>query len=313
MDTQNSSTGSFKRYWRLLVMLLLLLLITAELFVRLIVVKLPRSTPALINRVYQATGDQVVAGDSQMYRAFLEQQDFVNLARRGNPIPAVKLTLEKYFSNKKPSRVVLQASPQLFSKPQLERNTQRYDAYFNLNMAFYKPYLFEKGITEFINEIKSVSQAYQLLMQSQPPEFEASSQAWLAMTEQQRSNRVRARVEHHMPQWQDNRTADYQRIYRELISGLLSKQAIVCLVRPPVNAEYLAITAQSEAYLQAELFFLELARDYNVRYVDFQELPIDFEESAFINQDHITPAASKTFSALVFSRCFDPHSSSGNR
>ncbi|TDR23769.1 hypothetical protein [Marinicella litoralis] len=305
MDTQSSFTGFSKIFCYSLGISLVVFVVTAEWFLRAVVVKMPRSTPQLIDRVYQSKLTDVVAGDSQMYRAFVAEKSFINLAKRGNPIPAVDIVLRNYLLDKHPGKVVIQASPQLFAKPQLERNTQRYDQYFNIVSTPFKLYVFERGITEFMSAFDSMDQIMAAYHASNDEDLRANSQYWLKLTDQQRQQKTRSRVKHHLPYMDSDESKEFQAKYRQMVEFLISKGAEVCMVTPPVSELYLTYSRELAAFDAAMAFFTDVSSEYGITHVGHHQLNTNYPKEYFINQDHITPSASKEFAASVLGACFD--------
>jgi len=305
MAIPSSSTDSSKKYSLFFVISIIVFTLCTEFFLRSVVVKLERSTPKLIDLVYTSKLKNVVVGDSQMYRAFIAGTNYVNLARRGNPLPAVEIVLKNYLHNKKPEKVIIQASPQLFATPQLKRNTQRYDMYFNINTLPIKPYMFERGITEFLSSIKSIKQILKVYNSKSDEDLKANSEKWLSLSLQEREERTLSRVIHHIPEMNSSESIRFQAVYLRIIEFLLSKGASVCMVTPPVTETYLKYSNRYEQFKTAMSFFDEVSQAYNIKLIKQQHIDIKFPDSVFINQDHLAPIVSKQFSSSVFKACFN--------
>ena len=94
--------------------------------------------------------------------------------------------------------------------------------------------------------------------------------------------------------------------YQRAIEFLLERGAKVCLFRTPVTATYVAtekLIADSR-YEEFDRYIKELSRSLSVRFVDFRELPFEFDDSKFFNQDHMNDQAAIIVWPLVAGEAF---------
>lgn len=94
--------------------------------------------------------------------------------------------------------------------------------------------------------------------------------------------------------------------YQKAIEFLLERGAKVCLYRTPVTPTYLAITKliSDSRYDEFDQYIKDLSQSLSVRFVDFHELPFEFDDSKFFNQDHLNDRAATIIWPLVAKSCF---------
>jgi hypothetical protein len=89
-----------------------------------------------------------------------------------------------------------------------------------------------------------------------------------------------------------------------MLSFLAKNRAQICLLRLLVSSEYLDITISDPQFVAANQEFRALAKIYG-RYVDFLDLPMNYDGSNFLNQDHLNDAGTARFAPLAIKACFD--------
>jgi hypothetical protein len=96
------------------------------------------------------------------------------------------------------------------------------------------------------------------------------------------------------------------RDYVAAIGFLQKRGAEVCLFRTPVTADYERLARQMpESRFDAfDRWIRKFAGEERIRFVDFHELPLDFDDTVFLNQDHVTEAHARTMWPLVDKACF---------
>lgn len=97
------------------------------------------------------------------------------------------------------------------------------------------------------------------------------------------------------------------RDYVAAIRFLRERGAQVCLFRTPVTADYVRLSrAMPEGRFDAfDRWMSGFAGAERIRLVDFRQLPLDFDDTKFLNQDHVTVAHAKAMWPLVDKACFD--------
>ena len=293
-----------KLYIRLVLGTILLALGVGEWIVRSFIVPIPSTTPNQIYLIYTGTNSDIALGDSQIYRAFIANDDFLDLGLGGTTIPMMKIVAEQYFKYREPGRIIIEVSPQLLSEDYLHRDTQGYEGYFNQNYPIpVKIYLFEPGIGSWIEDIKSFDDFSRLIEDRK--EGEANSTIigkWNDLRRKDRIFRTRRRMRKQEPVLYAAQEAIEK--YKETIEFLVSRGANVCMFRTPVDETYLEMIKDNPSFTKSLDIFQDISIEYGVRYVDFQDLNYDFSLDKFINQDHITPMTSADIAPLVENACF---------
>ena len=97
------------------------------------------------------------------------------------------------------------------------------------------------------------------------------------------------------------------RDYIAAIRFLRERGAEVCLFRTPVTTDYVRLgRAMPEGRFDAfDRWISGFAGAERIRLVDFRQLPLDFDDTKFLNQDHVTIAHAKAMWPLVDKACFD--------
>jgi hypothetical protein len=104
----------------------------------------------------------------------------------------------------------------------------------------------------------------------------------------------------------DFATSEAATAYRKAIEFLIERGAQVCLFRTPVTADYLAtekLIADSR-YEEFDRYIEKLAQSLSVRFIDFRQLPFEFDDSKFYNQDHMRFQAAIAVWPMVARSCF---------
>jgi len=297
--------GSGKNYVFLVIAGVLLVLGIGEWIVRSFIVPIPSTTPYQVNLIYTKDNKNVVIGDSQMYRAFIANDVFLNLGMGGTTIPMMEIIVEQYFKYQEPGKVIVEVAPQLFSEDYIQRGTQGYEGYFTQSYPIpIKFYIFEPGIGSWIKNIRSFDDFSRLKEDRKEGEANKTLKGkWDELSRQDRLIRTRNRVERQQPViWA---AEEVIKTYGDIVEILMERNADVCMFRTPVDETYLDLTEDNPSFAMSSEIFRDISIAEGVRYVDFRDLDYDFSLDKFINQDHITPQASAEIAPLVYSACFD--------
>ena len=306
MDIMSSYIDlSSKRYVFFILCLISLFLGIGEWVARSVIVPISNTTPHRINAIYTEQNENVVVGDSHIFRGFISGDYFLNLGMGGTTIPMMKITIEQYFKYRNPGKVIIEASPQLFSQRAINGKTQSYDEYFNQNNSLpVKMYIFEPGIGSWIEKIKSIDDFQQLLLDKKNADsyVNLTGDWWVAKSHDERIESTKKRIKRQEPNLDE--ALEYIEIYKEIIDSLIDRGADVCLLRTPVDETYLELVKDNPSFSKAMEIFKSIAIEKNVCFIDFQTLDYDFTLDKFLNQDHLTPRASIEFSKLVNQACY---------
>jgi hypothetical protein len=128
---------------------------------------------------------------------------------------------------------------------------------------------------------------------------------WTEMEQDKREVLTAARLYGQNPV-RDFESSSQLRDYIAAIRFLQERGAKVCLFRTPVTADYVRLGRQMlEGRFDAfDQWLRKFAGTQRIRFVDFHELPLDFDDTKFVNQDHLTTAHARAMWPLVDKACF---------
>jgi len=248
-----------------------------------------------------------VAGDSHIYWGFLTAQGILNLGIGGSSIDTLSPMLKSYYRTHEPGQLVLEAAPQMFNA---FRKRQRLpEGSYELRHLPAFMYFFEPAVVTSLRRVfsgPSITESIRSLRQ-QRIKNEANSETtdiWSDFPAETRLQKTKKRVNSHRPIW-DARANQTIETYEELLRFLKTRNVEVCFLRTPVSSEYLQLTAGDTSFSRSEDVFKDLARQFELRYVDFRSLNINWTETMFLNQDHIRPHYSQEFADRTWDACFN--------
>jgi len=303
-QSKSADLGSSKIYVYLVIAGVLMMLAVGEWIARSFIVPVPSTTPYQVNLIYTKNNKDVVVGDSQIYRTFIANDDFLNLGLGGTTIPMMEIIVEQYFKYQEPGKVIIEVAPQLLSEGYLNRGTQGYEQYFNQNYPIpIKIYILEPGIGSWIKNIKSFDDFSRLTEDRREGEAVKTIEGkWKDLSYQDRLLRTRNRIKRQEPViWA---AQDVIETYEGIIESLVERGADVCMFRPPVDETYLDLVKNRSSFARSFEIFKGISNEQGIRYVDFQDLDYKFSLDKFINQDHITPQTSADIAPLINQACF---------
>ncbi len=303
----NSSTSSFSRYLRRVLLLLgavlgLGLAATAAL-VGYVVEPNDRVIQSLA-LVQQATAKDAAFGDSHFAWGFVGRPDFPTFAAEGETMADMELRVRYYFRDKQPGKVVIQGDPHAFASYKLERATHGY--LNNLDNRFWqrfadhhRPYLgkywelyLERGERAFRprNELRWG--------------WIVGQEDWSKLDPAARLGQASARVR------QLNPAADFQRnefaqSFRRTLTFLRQRGAQVCVITSPVSYEYHKFASENPGTAAAVAFIRSVAEEHQDRHVNFFDLYARPEFAGFFrDMDHLNQRGAPLFTEKVISACF---------
>ena len=283
-----------------------------EVLLRWLVVPIDEGWPHRVDLDYQAEGGDVVLGDSHMFRGFVTQDEFVNLAGGGSSGRALEIVAREYFRHRDPGRVIVAASPQLFNPSRESAGAQQHDQYFGQNIGLpLQLYVFERGIARRVSWLLDPASLLKRARQAQRRKRPGNRvDAVLAggmarLDEVERLEVARGIVAKNRPV-EDLRDAGGFAAYRRMIESLGEQGAQLCLVRTAVIAAIEEITRDDARFVAAHRLLRGLADELSLPYVDYRELGVSFGDELFIDPDHLTATGADLFSRAVVAACFGP-------
>ena len=312
MSSSSIASSSARTYAAIVLIGIGIVLAGTEALLRGFVVPIDEGWPHRVDLVYRAEGGDVVLGDSHMFRGFVTQDEFVNLAGGGSSGRALEIVAREYFRHRDPGRVIVAASPQIFSGSRESAGTQQHDEYFSQNFGLpLQLYVFERGIARrvswLLDPASLLTRARQARRRKAPgnPVDAVLAREMAAMDAAARLKFARGIVAKNRPV-EDLQDAEGFAAYRRMIELLGEQGAELCLVRTAVISAVEEITAQAPRFVDAHRVLRELADELSLPYVDYRELGLHFGDELFIDPDHLTAMGADLFSRAVVAACFGP-------
>ena len=270
-----------------------------------------------------------VFGDSHVgFTPMIEGYGFFGLAGQQ---PQELLNLVHFlFDDRQPGKVIVEAAPQWVGEYHRGRqplltsaNLRPPISVFGIRLLsatpLYSGSLFKfliadmVSLTAFISPSKAQQPAINASLVGQyarewSRQREAGGEAfnWSQIAPDKREVLTAARLSEQKP-IRDFESSSALRDYVAAIRFLRARGAQVCLFRTPVTADYVRLSrAMPEGRFDAfDRWMSGFAGAERIRLVDFRQLPLDFDDTKFLNQDHVTTAHAKTMWPLVDKACFD--------
>lgn len=270
-----------------------------------------------------------VFGDSHVgFTPMIEGYGFFGLAGQQ---PQELLNLVHFlFDDRQPGKVIVEAAPQWVGEYHRGRqplltsaNLRPPISVFGIRLLsatpLYSGSLFKfliadmVSLTAFISPSKAQQSSINASLVGQyarewSRQREAGGEAfnWSQIAPDKREVLTAARLSEQNPV-RDFESSSALRDYVAAIRFLRARGAQVCLFRTPVTADYVRLSrAMPEGRFDAfDRWMSGFAGAERIRLVDFRQLPLDFDDTKFLNQDHVTTAHAKTMWPLVDKACFD--------
>lgn len=230
------------------------------------------------------------------------------------------------YDNRQPGKVIVEAAPQWVGDYHTGRQALLTTAnlrppidLFGLQMLSLTP-LYSGSLFKFlisdVTSFVSPSKAQQLSVNtSQADNYakewvrkrDAGGDAfnWTQIEQDKRDVLTMARLHGQNP-IRDFESSHLLRDYMAAIRFLRARGAEICLFRTPVTADYLRLGAKMPdgRFGAFDAWLRKFAAAEQIRFVDFKELPLAFDDSKFLNQDHVTEAHARAMWPLVAKACF---------
>ena len=270
---------------------------------------------------------QAVLGDSHVG---LEQlmPGYAFLGQPGQQPAELLLLVHYLYDRTPPHRVILEASPQWYGWYNWDREPLLTADSLPPNLLGFRPLILSRVYSRALADNlladgmaaagAIVARAHAEVLKPNPQEIgqaaaewaTAASAAgtrfdWSSFPADKRRLLTTSRVYDQNPV-KDFETSEAATAYRKAIEFLIERGAQVCLFRTPVTADYLAtekLIADSR-YEEFDRYIEKLAQSLSVRFIDFRQLPFEFDDSKFYNQDHMRFQAAIAVWPMVARSCF---------
>ncbi len=312
MSSSSTDSSNARSYATLVLVGIGVVLAATELLLRWLVVPIDEGWPHRVDLVYRAEGGDVVLGDSHMFRGFVSQDAFVNLAGGGSSGRALEIVAREYFRHRDPGRVIVAASPQIFNPSRESAGAQQHEQYFGQNFGLpFQLYVFERGIARRVSWLLDPGGLLKRDRQAQRRKRPGNrvdavlAREMARLGEAERLEFVRRIVAKNRPVG-DLRDAEGFAAYRRMLESLAERGARLCLVRTAVIAGFEEIAGEDARFVAAHQLLRDLADELSLRYVDYREVGLHFGDELFIDPDHLTATGADLFSRAVVAACFEP-------
>lgn len=307
-----ADSARHRRYAGAVIAGVVAVLVATEVALRLLVVPLEEGWAHRVDLVYRGEGGDVVIGDSHTFRGFVTRDEFVNLSGGGSSAEANEIVVREYFRHRQPGRVIVAASPQLFARSREAAGAQQHDEYFVWNLGLpVQPYVFEPGIARHVDELLDPADLLERTRQArerrQPGNpIDAFLQRELLRSGPAERERLARKIVRKNRPVGDLAHSDGFAAYRRTLEFLLARGAELCLLRTAVTPRVEELSEPDPSYRNAHRAMRELAAALGVRYVDYRDFGVSFEDELFIDPDHLTATGAELFARGAIRACFGP-------
>lgn len=256
------------------------------------------------DQFFRGDSQNVVFGDSHTSLGVHGLSGFLNLSFPSENVPLIEIKVRRYFANKQPGKVILQATPHMFS-PDRDNQDERNEARpFITNK--WKPYLWMFTRAHYQNiytywKLFLSGASFENKYNFQPDGALTQEGDWRETSLSQRRFLTERRIDQQKPYAEPAEIRSVQS-YARILGFLKSRGAEVCMVDMPVTPLYRELSANYEEFESARVLLRSLAADYEARYTDMSAAITDLEY--FLNQDHLNERGSLKFAPLLESACF---------
>lgn len=283
------------------------------------------SSFSYLRRIAEVDASKAVLGDSHVGdTSYIPQYAF--LGQPGQQPGELLLLVRSLYLHRRPERVIVEASPQWFG----EYHTGRRPLLTASSLAPPKslfgvrlltlsgPYagaLFDNLCADLRSVVVAVFPAAHASVPRPVPEVltrikrewenSAVNSEWSQFPLEKRQVLTTGRV------YEQNPIERFEisgplRAFENTISFLLARGAEVCMFRTPVTADYLRIAYQiaDSRYAAFDTYIRTFSASKRLKFVDFRSLPFSFDDSNFMNADHLTSTAAGAMWPLVADACF---------
>jgi hypothetical protein len=271
---------------------------------------------------------QVVLGDSQVGLA-QHMPGYTFLGQPGQQPAELLLLVHYLFDHSPPRKVILQASPQWFGWYHWDRRPLLTAGAIPPNIFGFHPLILSKVYSQSLADSMVadgmaaaraiIGRAHAEVPRPTAQEVGEAAAEWQAAAAElgtrfhwsnfpndKRGLLTVSRVYDQNPV-ENFETSEAASAYRSAIEFLIERGARLCLFHMPVTAGYLATEKQiaDSRYEEFDRYIEGVAKSLSIRLVDFRQLPFEFDDSKFYNQDHMNDQAASRVWPLVAKSCFE--------
>jgi hypothetical protein len=285
------------------------------------------STFSYLRTIAEVDASKAVFGDSHVgLTSYIP--NYVFLGQPGQQPKELLLLVRSLYAQRRPERVIVEASPQWFGEYHVGRKPLLTSAALAPTRSLFGVHLFALSspysgalFNNLLADIRSVlaatlSPAHAGVPRPIPDTFKRyaneweksasnSTFNWAQFPMEKRRVLTTGRVYDQNP-IKGFETSEPLHAFEDAVAFLIERGANVCLFRTPVSADYLGIASQiaDSRYATFDAYIRAFAESKNLKFVDFRNLPFSFDDSKFMNADHLTNNSAAAVWPLVSDACF---------
>lgn len=283
------------------------------------------SSFSYLRMIAEVDASNAVLGDSHVGNTS-HIPHYAFLGQPGQQPGELLLLVRSLYLHRRPERVIVEASPQWFGEFHVGRRPLLTSTalapprrLFGVRLLTLSgPYagaLFDNLWADLRSAAASVFAAAHASVPRPPAEIlmryvreweqSSSNSPWSQFPIEKRQVLTTSRVYQQNPV-KGFETSEPLRAFEQAISLLMERGAEVCLFRTPVTADYLRIADQitDSRYAAFDTYIRTFAASKKLKFIDFRSLLFSFDDSKFINADHLTTAAGEAVWPMVADACF---------
>lgn len=311
----SSGAAAAARYCAIFGLGLLAAIGFAEYMIRTHLVLGTASWESRVHQVYAGSSPNAVIGDSHVYRGFIGEADFENLARDNTTPISMEILAREYFRFRDPERVIVGASPQFFRLENDAAGAQLHDGFFGQNLSLpFQLYFLEPGIARAMGKLWNLKQlekdTSESLARTKPRSVSERylSVLWRNLSPEQQKTRLQLRAMFNAPMPNVEQTENYA-AYVRMLAFLIERGAKVCLVETPVLPAYRDfVDAVGNSQQRLRDIFGRLSTRLAIPYVGPQHIGPPMPGRYFYDQDHLTAVGAREFARRALPLCFPDRS-----
>ena len=254
-----------------------------------------------------------------------------NYAFLGQPAqqPKELLSLVRaLYAYRRPERVILEASPQLFGQYHVGRRPilspavlappkRLLGVHFLVLSGPYSGALFGNLLADARSVLAATfTAAHADVPRPDPAAFKGFKKEWEEHADNPKFNWSQFPLEKRLVLtagrvYEQNPIKGFEmseprRAFEEVVAFLIERGAEVCMFRTPVSDDYLKIAGQimESRYAAFDTYIRMFAISKKLKLIDFRSLSFPFDDSKFINADHLSSEAASAVWPLVADACF---------
>jgi len=278
-----------------------------------------------LRMIAEVDASKAVFGDSHVGpTSYIPNYAF--LGQPGQQPRELLLLVRSLYADRRPERVIVEASPQWFGEYHVGRRPLLTSAalappksLFGVHLlALSSPYsgaLFDNLWADLRSVVAAtLTAAHASVPRPIPETFKrfkreweqsVSNSIWSQFPLEKRQVLTAGRVYDQNP-IEGFETSEALHAFEDAITFLAARGAEVCMFRTPVSTDYLRIASQitDSRYAAFDTYIRAFAASKKLTFIDFRSLPFSFDDSKFINADHLTSTAAAAMWLLVADACF---------